>query len=431
MYSAVALLAAGAGILWFARHEAEVRSEREVVERAQTTALLLADRFEDPDFQGPVDAARRAELDHIFSHVLGGEVIRVKLWTPDGMISYSNDASLIGDRYPHEDVAAVLAGDTRSEIGGLNDDEGGAGENVKVLPAYAPVRTDSAGEPAGIGPDLCLIDQLPERDARIVAIACDDIAHPVAVGLDQPVVGGLDLLARPREGLGVAQRLAWIDRRDRGRVVSWRTLGVTDEHEHRHVLTQDHAAVFADAKDLRVPDVGGAQRVTPSVALDHALDEVPEHALVGEARVHGHALGLDVEQRDADRPVPVEPDLLPRFWIEQIDPERAAHLRVDTLELGKLVEPAQVGEHGSRIAGLGERRDVGRQQIRRSFDRQRCELLVRLTGPPALVLRVLQFFDRQSARRRMTGHESEQGCEGQTTVSRRHAPAFLIGMARP
>ena len=95
MYSAVALLAAGAGILWFARHEAEVRSEREVVERAQTTALLLADRFEDSDFQAPVNAARRAELDHIFSHVLGGEVIRVKLWTPDGMISYSNDASLI------------------------------------------------------------------------------------------------------------------------------------------------------------------------------------------------------------------------------------------------------------------------------------------------------------------------------------------------
>jgi PAS domain S-box-containing protein len=175
MYSAVALLAAGAGILWFARHEAEVRSEREVVERAQTTALLLADRFEDSDFQGPVDATRRAELDHIFSHVLGGEVIRVKLWTPDGMISYSNDASLIGDRYPHEDVAAVLAGDTRSEIGGLNDDEGGAGENVKVLSAYAPVRTDSAGEPAGV---LELYTSFDEVTADAMATV-----KPVAIAL--------------------------------------------------------------------------------------------------------------------------------------------------------------------------------------------------------------------------------------------------------
>jgi len=174
MYSAIALLAAGAGILWFARHEAEVRSEREVVERAQATALLLADRFEDSDFQGPVNAARRAELDHIFAQVLDGEVVRVKLWTPDGRISYSNDASLIGDRSPHEEVAAVLAGDTRSEIGGLND-EGGSGDNVKVLSAYAPVRTDRASEPVGV---LELYTSFDEVTADAMATV-----KPVAIAL--------------------------------------------------------------------------------------------------------------------------------------------------------------------------------------------------------------------------------------------------------
>ena len=51
------------------------RAEREVVGRTQATALLLADRFEESDFQGPVDAARRAALDHIFGHVLGGEIV--------------------------------------------------------------------------------------------------------------------------------------------------------------------------------------------------------------------------------------------------------------------------------------------------------------------------------------------------------------------
>jgi PAS domain S-box-containing protein len=175
MYSAVALLSAGAGILSFARHEAEVRSEREVVERAQMTALLLTDRFEGSDFVGPVDAVRRAELDRIFDRVLGGEVVRVKLWTPDGTISYSNDASLIGDTYPHEDISAVLAGDTRSEIGGLNDDEGGSGENKKVLSAYAPVRTDSGAEPVGV---LELYTSFHEVTADAMATV-----KPVAVAL--------------------------------------------------------------------------------------------------------------------------------------------------------------------------------------------------------------------------------------------------------
>ncbi len=174
MYSAMALLSAGAGILWFARHEAEVRSEREVVERAQTTALLLADRFEDSDFQGPVDAARRTELDRIFSSVLDGEVVRVKLWTPDGTVSYSNEASLIGDRSPREEVTAVLAGDTRSEVGRLND-EGGSGDNIRVLSAYAPVRTDRASEPAGV---LELYTSFDEVTADAMATV-----KPVAVAL--------------------------------------------------------------------------------------------------------------------------------------------------------------------------------------------------------------------------------------------------------
>ena len=126
IYSAIALLLAGAGILWFARHAAESRSEREVLERAQTTSMLLADRFQRSDFEGPVDATRRAELDHLFSHVIGGEVVRVKLWSKNGTITYSNDPALIGYRDPSGELAGVLAGDAKSEVGGLND-EGGSG----------------------------------------------------------------------------------------------------------------------------------------------------------------------------------------------------------------------------------------------------------------------------------------------------------------
>jgi PAS domain S-box-containing protein len=175
MYTAIALLLAGAGILWFARHEAESRSEREVLERAQATSLRLEDRFEPSDFEGPVDAARRAELDHMFSHLIGGEVVRVNLWTKDGTVSYSNDPTLIGASGQHTEIADVLAGEKKSKIRRLNDDEGGTGENIKVFSAYVPVRTDEAAQPIGV---LELYTRFDEVTADAMATV-----KPVAIAL--------------------------------------------------------------------------------------------------------------------------------------------------------------------------------------------------------------------------------------------------------
>jgi PAS domain S-box-containing protein len=174
MYSALALLAAGAGILWFARHEAESRSEREVLERAQATSMFLSDRFEPSDFAHPVDPARQAELDHIFSHVIGGEVVRVKLWAEDGTVTYSNDPTIIGTHGTREEVAGVLSGDTRSEVGRLND-EGGTGNNIKVLSAYVPARTDNSSAPVGV---LELYTSFNEVTADAMATV-----KPVAIAL--------------------------------------------------------------------------------------------------------------------------------------------------------------------------------------------------------------------------------------------------------
>ena len=72
MYSALALLLAGMGILWFARHEAQSRSERDVLERTQSTAMLLDDRLRASDFTGPVDDARRVELERLLDPALDG-----------------------------------------------------------------------------------------------------------------------------------------------------------------------------------------------------------------------------------------------------------------------------------------------------------------------------------------------------------------------
>ena len=80
--------------------------------------------------------------------MVSGEVVRVKLWSPDGTITYSDEASLIGTRYENE-LGDILAGDPNAEKGKLND-EGGSGENIDVLSAYVPVRIDGSREPVGV-----------------------------------------------------------------------------------------------------------------------------------------------------------------------------------------------------------------------------------------------------------------------------------------
>src|SRR4051794_30875225 len=174
MYSALALLLAGTGILWFARHEAKSRAEREVLERAQTASLLMSDRYRESDFGHPVDNARRAQLDAMFAPLLGGDIVRVKFWNKDGTVTYSSDPSVIGTRRADPEIRHAFAGRSQTEVGHLND-EGGTGENIQVLSAYVPVKLGPSGQPRGV---LELYTKFDEVSADAAASF-----KPVAVAL--------------------------------------------------------------------------------------------------------------------------------------------------------------------------------------------------------------------------------------------------------
>jgi PAS domain S-box-containing protein len=174
LYSAIALLLAGVGILWFARHAAEDRAEREALEHTKSTALILGDRLQPSDFTTPVGNARRAELDRIFKPLLNDEFVRVKLWTKDGVVTYSDVPSLIGTSHPDDFAGAGAHAVPSTELGKLND-EGGTGENFDTLAAYVPVQLDGASEPAGT---LELYKNFHEVNAEAA-----DAIKPVAAAL--------------------------------------------------------------------------------------------------------------------------------------------------------------------------------------------------------------------------------------------------------
>jgi PAS domain S-box-containing protein len=150
LYSALAVLLAGIGILWFVRHEAQISAERELTRDATRAAATLGASLEPSDLTTPVEnPARLKALDTLFEPEQEEGIVRVKLWRPDGTITYSTDHTLIGSHVEADELAVILGGKTIREIGRLND-EGGTGENIKVLSAYVPLTLDGHEKPSGV-----------------------------------------------------------------------------------------------------------------------------------------------------------------------------------------------------------------------------------------------------------------------------------------
>jgi PAS domain S-box-containing protein len=150
LYSALALLVAGLAILWVVRHEAQAAAEQELTQDTTRAATMLAGHLQASDLKAPVeDSVRLRTLDALFMPERQEGVVRIKLWRPDGTVTYSNDHSLIGTKFEADELGVVLEGESVREIGHLND-EGGTGENIQVLSAYVPLTLPGEGRPRGV-----------------------------------------------------------------------------------------------------------------------------------------------------------------------------------------------------------------------------------------------------------------------------------------
>ena len=152
LLTAVALLLAAAGVMWFVRDQAIERSERMVEFHTRFVAdTILRHELESSDFTRPVARARRAELDRLFrEQVLVEPTLRVTLWAPDGSVTFSTGESVHGharDVSERDELARAMRGESRRRVAGLVSDEG---RDVKVLEAYVPVRLSAGDPPVGV-----------------------------------------------------------------------------------------------------------------------------------------------------------------------------------------------------------------------------------------------------------------------------------------
>jgi len=91
------------------------------------------------------DPVALAALDDVVAaRILGGPIVRVKIWKPDGTIIYSDEAALIGRRYPlgGDELQILRQGGSEAELSDLAKPENVfERDEGQLLEAHTPVRS--------------------------------------------------------------------------------------------------------------------------------------------------------------------------------------------------------------------------------------------------------------------------------------------------
>jgi diguanylate cyclase (GGDEF)-like protein len=152
LLSAAAVLLLGIGLARMESGLIRNRAQQSARNSAQLVAqVALQTNLQPSDLQNGLTVSEIAALDHSLEEgSTDNTIARVKIWSADSTIVYSDDTSLIGQRFPmEEDLREALEGETSSDISDLDE-----AENVEerrfgqLLEVYIPLRFHEQ-EPAG------------------------------------------------------------------------------------------------------------------------------------------------------------------------------------------------------------------------------------------------------------------------------------------
>ena len=158
-------------------------SEDEAVEEARRLATLAGRGVVEPALTDAALAGRPealADLDLVVQErVLSDDVVRVKVWTPDGRIAYSDEPRLIGKRYAlgEDEQQAFATGDTEAEVADLSNPENRfERDEGSLLEVYLPIRTPDGRQ---------ALFELYRRESAVTASGRDTLVAiaPVLIGM--------------------------------------------------------------------------------------------------------------------------------------------------------------------------------------------------------------------------------------------------------
>jgi putative nucleotidyltransferase with HDIG domain len=127
---------------------------QEAESAADQVSAILQPNLRLADFSGPLDVTRYAEVDALIRQNLlrSQHIVRVKIWTQDGLLLYSDERDLAGRYFAvDEDLKEALSGKVAMQVSSLQKDENVAeqGQWSRLLEVYVPLRLAETSQVAG------------------------------------------------------------------------------------------------------------------------------------------------------------------------------------------------------------------------------------------------------------------------------------------
>jgi two-component system, NarL family, sensor kinase len=242
--------------------------EQEGIAQAADVVTLAAKGVVEPALTPAVidgNPAALARFDQLVRRsVVRGSLVRMKLWTTDGMVFYSDDGRLVGERFPLDDEALEALANDEVHIGisDLNKPENRFEDSsTELLEAYLPIR-------AG--------DQTVLFEAYFRMDGVNDAGRQVWLAFAPVTIGALFLLTVVQ--LPFASSLAKrLQRQHREREHLLRAAIDTAELERRRIASDLHDGVVQDLTGVSLALAARARRSdTPDPVIESAADAVRE-----------------------------------------------------------------------------------------------------------------------------------------------------------
>ncbi|QKJ19352.1 sensor histidine kinase [Microbacterium hominis] len=131
---------------------AQLLAEREALNDAANTADVLAEAVIQPSLSDDLLTGDRAAIDAldeiVRERVLGSDVVRVKIWSPQGTVLYADEPQLIGRTFALGDDQRIALAEpqTRAEVSDLTDVENEFETGGRLLEVYRPLWTPDGTE---------------------------------------------------------------------------------------------------------------------------------------------------------------------------------------------------------------------------------------------------------------------------------------------
>jgi signal transduction histidine kinase len=182
--SLVAIAVVLVGGFFALRNVAIHEAERDTSERVQAEGRLVeASGLTDAVLRGDPEAIARLD-DVVQSQVLAGSIVRVKLWSENGTVLYSDEPALIGQRFKlgPDEVTLLRTGGAEAELSDLSAPENRyERQESKLLEAHTAIRTPN-GTP--------VLFEIYQRFSSVSASG-----ERLLRALAPPLLGGLLVLA--------------------------------------------------------------------------------------------------------------------------------------------------------------------------------------------------------------------------------------------